>query len=93
VPTFKEIESDAPLKIQDLTEPLIGTYQGVEPGKYSPLFLIQTEDGLRRIVGVTDLQQKMDKVKVGSMVRISLKETRTTDSGKMYLTTLEVAQE
>jgi hypothetical protein len=90
---FKEIESDVPLKVQELTEPLVGTYQGVETGKYSPIYLIHTEDGLKRIVGVTDLQQKMEKVRIGSLVRIALKEARTTDTGKLYLTTVEVARE
>ena len=90
--TFKTVETKPRLKVQDLKEPLIGVYKGTEPGRYSPLYLIEAEDGLKRLVGVTDLQKKMEAVEVGATVRISLKETKTLANGNtVFVTTVEVA--
>ncbi len=91
---FKEIHADPVTKVQDLKEPITGVYKGKEGGLYSPLFLIETNEGVKKIAGVIDLQLKMEKVKPGSTVKIGLKEQRTTDNGNLqYVTTVQVGEE
>ncbi len=47
-----------------------GVFEGTVDLKYSPAYLIKTEEGIERIIGTTDLTDKMKRVKIGERVEI-----------------------
>ena len=72
---YKEVESNKPLKLSDLLQPVLGHFVRVEEGKHSPIYILQTSAGEEvGIYGSTDLNRKMKKVPIGARVAIGLKK-------------------
>ena len=69
----KTIKTTKYKKLQDLKgaeNHIRGIYEGMVDLKYSPAYLIKTEGGVERIIGTTDLTEKMKQVKIGERVEI-----------------------
>lgn len=90
---FKVIERDQAIRIQDLSVPLIGKYRGKERAKHSELYLIETESGLVKVLGNTDLDSRMAKVVIGATVAIIYEGEFVTQKGnRMFRCTVMVKQ-
>ncbi|MGE0632737.1 MAG: hypothetical protein AB7O96_10030 [Pseudobdellovibrionaceae bacterium] len=88
---FKVIERDQAIRIQDLSVPLIGRYRGKERAKHSDLYLIDTENGIVKVLGNTDLDSRMAKVVVGTIVAVIYEGEFITQKGnRMFRCTVMV---
>ena len=85
---YKEIESKKYVKLQELKGEenyVSGKFIGTEEGTYSPVFIIEKPDGsVIKIIGTTDLIDKMRTVDLGTGVKIGLKEERLTKNQLSY---------
>ncbi len=78
---FKMVEKDLPKRIYELTKPLIGAYKGKSKSTHSALYTIETQDGVVRLIGCTDLDSQMSKVEIGTMVKIVYEGEFKTKAG------------
>lgn len=68
-------------KLQDLMEPIKGIYIGKEDGKFSPIYIFETEEGIRRLFGCKDLDLKMKQLNFYDEVYISFAGLHITSYG------------
>jgi len=82
--SFSEVK-DRSYQITNLTtlgSLVIGYFIRKRAGKYGPLYDIITPENVSlSLKGNTDLINKMDLVKPGCLVRVTLKEMKTTNAG------------
>lgn len=82
---FIMIEKDKPLTVDELNAPVVGVYVSKEKSSYSNVYVIETENGPKAILGCTDLDAQMRKVKFGQTVAIVFEGQILTKSGNpMY---------
>lgn len=72
---YKEVESNKPLKLSELLQPVMGQFVRTDEGRHSPIYILKTSEGDEiGIYGSTDLNRKMKQVPIGAWVAIGLKK-------------------
>lgn len=73
-------------KIQDQIGWVVGTYLGPKKGKYKKDdFIIETSRGPIKLLGITDLANKLKLFSVGSRIKVRYKETITLSNGNEFI--------
>jgi hypothetical protein len=78
---FQMAERNEPIRVQELKTAFIGTYKAKGKSAHSNLYVFETPEGERSVMGCADLDAQMVKIKPGAEVAIIYDGRKQTGQG------------